>query len=81
MVETFKNISTVGVHYQYMKDDFAEFCKQIFEKSSFQSGSLLSLEFKDFSKSSSLQESLPFSLDAKVLYNTRLRVALVRKPA
>ena len=29
----FKNISTVAVHYLYIKDAFSEICQQIFERS------------------------------------------------
>ena len=50
-VETFKNISSVGVHCRCIKDDFAAFCRQIFEKIiSEDRGWLLSLEFKVYFK-------------------------------
>ena len=32
VVETFKNSCTVEVHFWYIKDAFAGFCQQIFEK-------------------------------------------------
>ena len=55
VVETFKNISTVGVHCGYIKDAVVRFHQQIFEKKKKKfrrhvRGWLLSLQFKVYLK-------------------------------
>ena len=80
-VETFRNISRVGVNCWHIKRCFW-FWQQIFEKILFLKivAGCFHLNSKFISKSSSRQVNKTFSKDTKVPYNTVLRFVLVRRP-